>query len=384
MSEELKTPSDIVYAIKGAGAPVSITVKPEQSVILYKRKLGPDGTNGQWAPISNVIESSEQTVGDILNSGDVIEYGIYNKFANLNLDPDRTPIISRTVCCLKSPSEGHIGITDLHIERGGTFAELFGSTGARQTFLRAYVKPGPVAPWPTGVPLPNTEYQIFDDFNQPHRVMMYPLAADTDYMCAILAMDSVGNYSWEQRTFRTKQRQYKIHFDKITVKDDGDADVGAFPPIIVGAPVFPNPGEMEFRIVVYKVDNGPEPAWTTMAGHTVLDDLKYGDDDHRLILGTGAEYPLRIDKEYGPSNGNTGDFTIAINAHGREFDSSSDELASTGNVIEMFKPIYLDTPTGVREEVTDQDVVLEAHKADDIQGWSFAFDVNVKVSINYR
>ena len=139
----LSASSDFVRALKGAtSASVDLTFKPhrQQSAALYKRKLGPDGANGQWTSISNQISPGEkETVTDSLSPGDVIQYGVFQFPAEANAG--NPPQVDRTVCCLKEPSEGEIGLLDQHIDGGGTYADLFANSGSRKTFLRAYAKP---------------------------------------------------------------------------------------------------------------------------------------------------------------------------------------------------------------------------------------------------
>jgi len=378
MDAELSTSSDLVFALKGGNAFAHLTFKPPSwhSAALYRRKLGPDGANGQWTSISADIDyPAELTITDSLPPGDVIEYGVFRLAADAAAG--NQPDIRHTVCCLREPAEHGIEIGRALIERGGTYATLVADTGTRKTFLRAYVKVPPATAPTSGVAVPNNEYQIFDDFTQPHRVTLKPLSSDTDYNCAILVMDNAGNYGWHARSFRTKQRKYSIKFENIKVLDDGDWSAR---------------GEMEFRIVVYKVFDEPMlggagPAWTTMSGHTVLNDFRFGDDDHPLRLSEGEfrgippTYFFPHTEVYGPP-ANAGDFKIAVNAHGREFDLTSDELASTGNSVELFWPQILMPIAGANEEFTDQEYTLKAEK-DTTQGSSFEFSVKLKWSMTY-
>ncbi|HJS09484.1 MAG TPA: hypothetical protein VJ809_17575, partial [Pirellulales bacterium] len=158
-AEQITVSRDHVYAMKGNAASVSLTVTPpdttQDQVTLYRRKLGPNGNNGQWTNLIAVLaHPNRQSVNDLLNAGDVIEYGMFRTSANPA--EGATPIVSRKVCCLRSPPEGHVTVVDNRITPGGTFAELFANTGSRTTFLRAYVRPGP-ATTPQAVSLPSSE-----------------------------------------------------------------------------------------------------------------------------------------------------------------------------------------------------------------------------------
>jgi hypothetical protein len=267
------------------------------------------------------------------------------------------PLAWQTICCGRIPQEKEISFVEPpKVTFGGTFADVT-ALSADDFFVRVWVSTQPI-------PDERVRPTMVDEANpnlgpirravsagKNHALHFEPLGAGTNYWYAIQFIDRFGDGELISGAFTTKQRKVDITIGNLTVVDDGDNS---------------GTGEAEFVVAIWK-------------NQTVINFQKFGDDDSPKEIddNPATQFDVGMHETIGPE---PGDFTIGINAHGREFDTFSDELASTsGNEINLWDPWQLQFQTGPAENFTFKDEIAVPSVNDE----TFAFKVAVDCIVSY-
>jgi len=195
------------------------------------------------------------------------------------------------------------------------------------------------------------------------------LLPGTTYYWVVQVLDNDGNHNDVNQvySFVTKQRTVDITVQGLTVINDGDAGNEL--------------GEAEFRVMIVK-DGIKVKEW------------KLGTDDDQEPI-TDAFYPLtgRLINLHASIPPQLGDYKVGVNAHGREFDGTSDELATNSpnpmGGYNIFEPWFIQYKTGRRGEVEDSVTQPFTSKAasvvdsDGLEQDTFAFEIHGSYWVKY-
>jgi hypothetical protein len=282
----------------------------------------------------------------------------------LRTSSNAAPDVWKTVCCVRPSDQAWEPtlVESLKVLPGGTYADFSAQSG-QNLFMRVWVTNK------SAIPSANVRPKRVDEVHPEladirggfsggkiHNVHVEPLASGTDYDYAVQYLDEDGHMQFVTGRFKTKQRKVDVAVSKITVVDDGDWSAT---------------GEAEFVVAIWKRDrNGNEK---------VINSQKFGDDDAPYVIddSPATVIGVALHEVIGPEDG---DFRVGINAHGREFDEFSDELASTGDQINLWNPWWPAFPTGPSAEnyIFDQEISVPS-----VNDETFSFKISAKLVVSY-
>jgi hypothetical protein len=321
--------TDTVYAIKGQKGKFDLRVSrgfpPRQ---IARKKLFPIAEarfKSYSSPYPVVVD---QATGDYfvtieMEPGEVSVFGEWSESEYINYvgaNNDNYPPGNRlTVACLKEPSEPPIDFVDLKAVPGGTYVHFQGdppSVPGSTYFARMWVDLDETnlsvlskRVDRTLQDASTTQHLFYREFPRPPvNVDWSPLTPGATYSYFVQLLDNHGNHNAVlYKSVTTKQRTVDIRLLQLRVTQDGDDGDTA---------------EAEFVASIFKDSNVvPSSIW------------RWGDDNSPQTINDaahpadGPQTFITIDKhESFPAQ--PGDYQIGVNAHGREFDDFSDELAA--------------------------------------------------------
>lgn len=358
---EIKLIADTLFAGPGESVIAPVTFDPEWlDVEPVKQRLFPIPTVVEPMHGKTVPQPGSRlfTVAEPVQAGEVWLFGMRPRGAQ-NL------LTWKTVFCVRKPQEGVIKLSDkTGVSASGTFCTLRGSAGD-DVFARMWISADPIPDHISRPPLIDETKPDFGALRQ-HIVRRKPnasgtifgsdflqLAPGTTYRYLIQFMNRIGTLLEINGAFTTKMRRVAVSVSKLKIVDDGD-DWSS--------------GEAEFRVSVQK--NG-------VVVPTSLRSI--GDNNHPESVDDTipSTFNLDINEVVGPEPGG---FTVGINAHGREFDTFSDELASTsGNQIMLWDPYELPMETGPGEAFRKSGTL----RAPNVNDTSFSFEIDYTYEVSY-
>ncbi len=358
---EVKVIADTVFAAPGGSVIFPVTFDPEWlDVEPVKQRLFPIPT--VVAPMHGKAVAqpggAQFTVVEPVFPGEVWMFGMRPRGAQ-NL------LAWKTIFCVRKPQEGVIELSDsTGVEASGTFCTLRGGA-SDDVFARMWVSADPIPDAIHRPPLIDETNPNFGGLRQQiarrkasaggtiFGAEFAPLAPGTTYNYLIQFMNKIGTLRELSGAFTTRMRRVAVSVSELRIRDDGD-DWSS--------------GEAEFRISVQK------------DGVVIPTSLRsIGDNRHPVSVDDTipSRFKLDISEVVGPEPGG---FSVGINAHGREFDSFSDELASTsGDQIMLWAPYELPMEAGRGETFRKSGTI----KAPNVNDTSFSFELDYAYDVSY-
>jgi hypothetical protein len=326
----------------------------------------------------------DQATGDYdvtfeMEPGEVSVFGEWEgdaSFTNYRFGDDSYPPVNRlTVACLKEPAEPPIDFIDFHVVPRGTYAHFQGIPPTipgpdRTYFARLWVDEDPTNISTKGRRIdktlqqqPGTHPQFYAEFPRPPVSIDWSfLKPGTTYSYQVQLIDNFGNHNAIQiGSFTTKQRVVDVSVIQLKVTNDGDDQAK---------------GEAEFVASIFKDGSVVGKVW------------HWGDDDSPVEITDGSDgyQTMQAIGLHESFPAEPGDYKVGVNAIGREFDLTSDELA-TLNEFDIWAPWPIPYKVGP-DEVNDVNVkqwlkIPTTGMQRGLDRDTFEFEIEISYSVTY-